>query len=89
MCPKLNLSINLNTASAPSLTCLRRLDYLRVRQVEHVDPVYGEDDVAHPEAGGLRRGVRLDGGDDDGAGPVDAEAELAADAGDAHAHVAL
>ena len=49
---------------------------LGVRKVEHVDAVDGEDDVADLEAARLGRRVGLDGGDDDGPRPVDAEAEF-------------
>ena len=71
------------------ITSLSRPNDLRMREVEHVDTVDGEDDVADLEAARLGRRVGLDGGDDDGARPVDAEAELPPHALDADSLVAL
>ena len=60
-----------------------------MRQVEHVDAVDGEDDVADLEAARLGRRVGLDGGDDHGSRTVDPEAELAPHALDADGLIAL
>lgn len=47
--------------SYDGLTSLGRFYDLSVRQVEDVDPVDGENDVADLEAARLGRSVRLDG----------------------------
>ena len=72
-----------------ALTGLRGLDDLRVREVEHVDVVDGEDDVADLEAARLGRRVGFDGGHDDGPRTVDPEAEFAAHARHFHGFIAF
>lgn len=71
------------------LTSLRRFDDLGVGEVEDVDVVDGEDDVADLEAARLGRRVGLDGRHDDGPRAVDAEAELAAHARHFHGFIAF
>ena len=56
---------------------LGHADHLGVREVQDVDPVDGEEDVADSQAGALGGGARLDGRDDDGPGAVDTETKLA------------
>ena len=82
-------SSNLRSRSNIVLTSLSRPYDLRVRKVEHVDAVDGEDNVADLEAARLGRRVRLYGGDHDGSRPVDPETEFASHALNADGLIAL
>ena len=64
-------------------------DHLGVGEVEDVDPVDGEEDVADAEAGALGRGARLYGGHHHGPRAVDAEAELSLQSLNHHGFVAF
>ena len=60
-----------------------------MREVQHVDPVDGEEDVADAEAGALCRGARLYGGHHHGPRAVDPEAELSLQSLNHHSFIAF
>ena len=73
----LNHIVRLGDAQLERLIApLGHANHLGVRQVQHVHPVDGEEDVADSEAGALGRGTGLDGRHHHGPGAVDTETEL-------------